>query len=308
MGVYIEKYQLPAAVVISAFAVGLVVHWLMSQIGLSDVQRRLAFLDKDDTRKNKLPFIRMLGPFRNMLLAQTAVFIPKDKWLKIKRKIVKAGLSDMMSPDEFILNKIIMSIICGAVLPFLLYLSGIELSKPVIFFLLIGGFLYPDLVLWQATAKRQREIRANLPYAIDLLALSVEAGLDFISAITRMVKKTKKNALMEEFSKMEREIRLGATRTEALRNMAERCDMADVTSFTSLLIQSEKLGVSIGQILRQQSEEMRLKRFSRAEAEGSKASQKLLFPMVMFIFPAVFLAILGPLIVKWMTGGFGIGM
>lgn len=291
------------AVTASAIAVTMVLNWLFSRQQGFILQRRLASLDEGSKRQNKILLLKMLGPFRSILLDQVQILISDKKRKSIDQRLTRAGLTEEQSIDEFFLHKFAMSLFLGVVVPLLLTIYNAPPSLATVILLLLIGFFLPDFIIYSAAKNRMRQIRTALPYAIDLLTLSVEAGLDFMAAIVRMIQKSKTNALMEEFKVMEQEVRLGTTRSDALRNLATRCNIEELNSLVNLLIQSDQLGVGIGQILRAQADEMRTLRFTRAETEGAKASQKLLIPMIFCIFPAVFFVIIGPLIVKWLTQG-----
>jgi tight adherence protein C len=133
---------------------------------------------------------------------------------------------------------------------------------------------------------------------LDLLTLSVEAGLDFMSALQRIVERRRLDALGEEFVRVLREIQLGKTRRVALRDMSERVNHPDVRTVVNSLVQADELGVGISAILRIQADQMRQRRFERAEKQANEAPVKMLFPLVAFIFPAVFLVLLGPIILQ----------
>jgi tight adherence protein C len=129
---------------------------------------------------------------------------------------------------------------------------------------------------------------------VDLLALSTEAGLDFLGAIGKVVEKARPSPLVEEFAQLLKEIKVGASRQDALREMAARIDMTAINSFVAILISADQMGASIGKILRQQSEQIRSERMLRAEKAGAAAAQKVLLPVALFILPAVILMIMGP--------------
>ena len=141
-------------------------------------------------------------------------------------------------------------------------------------------------------------IQRALPFVIDLLTLSVEAGIDFMSGLQRAVERRKMDPLTEELIRMIHEIQLGASRRTALRNLAQRVNMPDMRSFAHALIQADELGVSIGVILRIQSDQMRQRRFDRAERLANEAPVKMLGPLMLFIFPAVFIVLLGPILAR----------
>ncbi len=159
----------------------------------------------------------------------------------------------------------------------------------------VAGFLLPELWAYDRTKKRQKKIRKVLPDALDLLAVSVEAGLGFDAALNRICQKMR-NPLSEAFEYYLLELRLGKPRRQALRQIYARTGVVDLNSFVSALIQADQLGVSVARVLRIQSDQLRVRRRQRAEQLAQKASLKMLFPMVMFIFPSIFVVILGPAI------------
>ncbi len=159
------------------------------------------------------------------------------------------------------------------------------------------GYLMPQLMLSRRVKKRKKEILLALPNALDLLTISVEAGLSFDAAITRVTDKYK-NALAQEFAQVLNEIRLGRPRLEALDDLAKRCQVEELSNFIQAIIQSEQLGVGIANVLRIQSEEIRRRRRQRAEELGQKAPLKMLFPMVGCIFPTLFIVLLGPAVIQ----------
>jgi tight adherence protein C len=155
------------------------------------------------------------------------------------------------------------------------------------------GFLMPVLWLRSKIRQRQNEIVKSLPDALDLLTITVEAGMGFDGAMQKVAEKWD-NHMSKGFAKVVQEMRLGVARREALKNMDHSMAVPDVTTFVAAIIQAEQLGVSIAKILRIQSEQMRVKRRQRAEEQANKAPIKMLFPMVFLIFPALFIILLGP--------------
>jgi tight adherence protein C len=159
------------------------------------------------------------------------------------------------------------------------------------------GYLLPESLVSRRIRKRQKAILLSLPSALDLLTISVEAGLSFDAALARVVDKYK-NPLTQEVNQMLNEIRLGRSRIEALDDLGKRCKVEELSNFVQAIIQSEQLGVGIANVLRIQSEEIRRRRRQRAEEQGQKAPLKMLFPMVGCIFPTLFIVLLGPAIIE----------
>ena len=155
------------------------------------------------------------------------------------------------------------------------------------------GFIAPDMFLNSRTKARREQIRAELPDALDLLAVSVEAGLGFDGAVVRVTEHMK-GPLAEEFALTLSEMRIGESRQDALKKLAERVDTPELGAFVRSIIQADQFGISLGRILRVQATDTRLRRQAAAEERAMKAPIKMLFPTVMFIFPAMFLVTLGP--------------
>lgn len=213
-----------------------------------------------------------------------------------KQLFVAAGVDDQFDPDEFVGLKVAAAVLGVIFVGMFLNQAGISYSLGWFVFSLVLGFFVPDYVIWDMKKNRQKKIIRELPTVMDLLTLSVEAGMDFMAAISRVISFSKPGPLQDELSRVLKEIQVGTTRADALRNMGDRVQLSEVSSFASILIQADEMGSSIGQVLRAQSDLLRLTRFQRAEREGAKATQKLLIPLVICILPAVFIVILGPVI------------
>ena len=240
------------------------------------------------------PGMERVGAFMNTRVGRERVVL-------IGNRLSLAGHPGNLTVNGFISLKLVAGIIFG-VLGFL-FVSFVNVTVPVLpafigHILLaavvgVGGYLFPDLWLRQKVKARQKEIRLALPNALDLLTISVEAGLGFDAALVRVTEKYK-NALAEEFTQVLNEVRLGRPRLEALDDMGRRVGVEELHSFIQALIQSEQLGVGIAKVLRIQSEEMRRKRRQRAEEQAAQASLKMLFPMIGCIFPTIFIVLMGP--------------
>jgi tight adherence protein C len=164
--------------------------------------------------------------------------------------------------------------------------------------LVVFGFYFPAMNLAEKVKKRQKSIALQLPDTLDLLTISVEAGLDFMSAMRRVVEKHRPGPLKEELERFFKQTELGRPRREALREMANRVQLQDLRAVVSALIQADRLGVSIGPILRAQSDMLRTRRAQRAEKAAQEAPVKMMAPLMICILPAVFIMILGPIIIQ----------
>jgi pilus assembly protein TadC len=165
------------------------------------------------------------------------------------------------------------------------------------------GLLLPWIWLRDCERTRKRSIRRDLPYALDLLTLSVEAGLDFTAALARIIRRRPHTALSQELGETLRQIQMGVPRADALRSLADRVVMEEVFSVTSALIQADELGASLGPTLRVQADYFRVRRAQAAEKAAMEAPVKLLFPLICFFFPATFIVLFGPIFIRFVVGG-----
>jgi len=208
-------------------------------------------------------------------------------------KLVSAGMSRRISPTAFLASKAVFAVL-GLVFGFLVG-SGMSTLMMVAFVigLPIAGFIGPDFVINSKIKNRQEAIRAQLPDALDLLAVSVEAGLGFDGAVSKLTESLS-GPLIDEFNLTLSEMRVGESRPEALRKLSERAQVAELSAFTRALIQADTLGISLGRILRVQAADTRERRQAMAEERAMKAPIKMLFPTVLFIFPSMFIVTIGP--------------
>lgn len=229
-----------------------------------------------------------------------------------EKTLVAAGFEGLLTGREFVALEILVPLVTGVFWCLLITALGAAIPDSLFasaaFPLCLLGvalfLLMPSMWLKGALKKRHWAIMKALPFVLDLLTLSVEAGMDFISALQRNCRSRRLDALNEELLRMTREIQIGTPRRVALRNMADRVDQPDLRSVAHALIQADEFGVSIGSILRIQSEQLRSRRFDRAEKLASEAPTKMLGPLMLCIFPAVFVILLGPVLVQAMKGMF----
>lgn len=291
-------------------ALGLAVYFLVRTV-FSDEERRSAGKQLGNYRSDAPDAGNVILKYSRPFFSRYVVPIVED--LKIddtrkvlKKKLASAGLTEALTPDELYSFKLFL--IIG--FPFMLGFMKVawEMDVPAYAFpvSMILGYYYPDK-LWLSSVikRRQEDIKRAMPFVVDLLALSTEAGLDFMGAIGKVVQKAKPSPLIQELDMLLKEIKIGASRAEAMRSMAWRIDLMEVNSFVAVLISADEMGASIGKILRQQSEQIRHERFIRAEKAGAKATQMVLLPMMLFIMPAIFIIIFGPFILgmKGDSGG-----
>jgi tight adherence protein C len=169
----------------------------------------------------------------------------------------------------------------------------------------VVGYYAPNLWLYQKGYERTERMQRALPDALDLLTISVEAGLGFDAALSQVARNTK-GPLAEEFARVLQEMQIGLGRSRALRALGERSTLPDLRSFTSAMVQADAFGIPVGQVLRVQSQEIRTKRRQRAEDAAQKIPVKIMIPLVLFILPCLFIAVIGPAVIGLM-GVFGGG-
>jgi tight adherence protein C len=220
-----------------------------------------------------------------------------------KRPLASAGLTDELTPDDFYAFKLFL--ILGFPILFLMIRAFLEMDDwPLTLAPVMGivGFFYPNLWIDGKIKERQKDVLMNLPFVVDMLALSVEAGLDFMAAMTKVSDKAKRSALVEELEIILKDVRIGSSRAEALRQFAWRTNIIEVSSFCATLIAADSVGASIGPILKVLAGDIRQKKSAQIEQEGAKAATKILFPMLFLITPAVFIVIAGPIILEFVYG------
>lgn len=251
-----------------------------------------------------LPFSqRVLTPVFLKLARSVSRFTPRSNSEKLRIKLMEAGSPSKLGVTEFMGLKVVLAGICGGFIFLLMAFSGQPLFQLVAFPLIVGliGYMIPGIWLSRKIKDRKNNIQTSLADAIDLLTISVEAGLGFDPALSRVADKWE-NELTWEFRRMLHEMRIGKSRREAMRELAIRCNVDDLNVFVSSIIQADQLGVSITQVLRTQSRQLRIRRRQRAQEQAQKAPIKMLFPMALLIFPALYVVILGPAIPRLLEG------
>jgi tight adherence protein C len=239
---------------------------------------------------------RALVPLSQSLANLVLRLNPRTSTDAVGMKLQAAGLGQKVTPTAFLAAKGIFSL-CAAGLTLVLIGAAGKFGLLFGLFIVMVGFFGPDYLVSIYARRRRELIRAALPDALDLLAVSVEAGLGLDGAVSKLTEHME-GPLAEEFALTLSEMRIGESRSEALRRLAERADTAEVSSFARAIIQADQLGTSLGRILRVQAADTRLRRQAAAEERAMKAPIKMLFPTVLFIFPAMFLVILGPAILN----------
>ncbi len=285
---------------------GAVYLFLSSLLAGKPGESQLSWASGTEPIKSKNGVINLCRPLVHQFTMQHASKIKSEKYRKKIRHLLKVGgLSSELNEDEFIGLQIFL----GFAMPVFLLIMNFSLDLGFSPFMVIGlgfvGFFMPEMHCKGSKKNRELSVRIDMPFFIDLLALSVEAGLDFFGAIQKIVDKAEgqDSVLAEEFKTVLKDIKIGSSKTDALKELAARLDMQEMTSFVAVLIDAEATGASISQVLKDQSVQMRMERFVRAEKAGAQASQLILIPLMLFILPAVFIMVFGPVAVSAMYGG-----
>ncbi len=273
----------------------------------ADVELRQRFEDWDPASVNAsvqkarqemgpiLSVMKIISPINDVIK-----IVPLRKLLN--RKLIASNFS--FTVNEFMLIQEIVAI--SMVLVYTLLID--KISVDVLLVLMIVGFVLPIMWLDVKIKQRKKEIKKELPNVIDLLTLCVDVGMDFMLAVKRIVRDYKPCALTEELANVWRQIQMGRSRAEALKYMAWRVDLPEVSSFVRALIQGDRMGTPIGVVLKTQSEEMRVFRILDAEEQAMKAPVKMLFPMFFFILPVILIIVAGPIFLEFVRSGLNFGM
>lgn len=251
---------------------------------------------------------RVIWPFLDRFTAPGTAIWKNINEDDLRVRLMRAGFPFGLRAQTFLIVKILgifvsmmLFALCFPSLGMVAGMWGMQIPAALFVpFVAMGalyGFRLPDIWLGIRIKARQKEIRLVLPDTIDLISISVEAGLGLIAAIQRISERFP-NPLSEEFLRTLQEVRLGRAQGEALRDMARRVDVTDLTTLLTAIVQAEQLGLAVSNVLRIQSERLRERRAQRAREAAQKAPIKMTFPLVLFIFPALFIVILGPAMIK----------
>jgi tight adherence protein C len=256
-------------------------------------------LQQPFTERILRPLIRSLagalGRFQQRRARATVTPAPEQGVEAIRGKLALAGNPYHWTPADYLGTKVFAGLVLGGALFFLLSIGGqAGYAIPFGGFGVLFGWFAPDLLLRSKTRTRQQQIKRSLPDALDLLVISVEAGLGFDAAIQRLVDK-RNDALALEFARVLAEMRVGRARRDALKDLSLRTRVPDLNNFVGAILQAEQLGVSVTKVLSIQAEQMRVLRRQRAEEKAAQLQLKMIFPLAIFIFPALCVVIMGPI-------------
>jgi tight adherence protein C len=264
----------------------------------------LLWASGDEPQKSKSGFINFSRPLvHNFTLGHATRVKSPDYRKRVEKKILTAGLGDEINVDEFIGLQILWGALAPLVFLLLNFTLGFGFPYWFSFGIVLIGVYFPHMHCSVSTKNRYHAVVADLPFFIDLLALATQAGKDFIGAMQLITDKAQDSVLAEELKIALKEVRLGSSRTDALKGLARRLDIPEITSFVAVVNDADQSGAPIARVLKEQSTQMRLERFVRAEKAGAQASQTMLIPMMIFIVPAVFIVIFAPAVMQFFVGG-----
>lgn len=245
---------------------------------------------------------RVLAPLSDQLVSLGRRLSRADTAERLRHRLDIAGNPSGWDVSRLIGAKALAMVVLGSLATVYALGNGMALPKAVLAVAAGGafGFLLPNLLLYNAGQKREALMQRALPDALDLLTVSVEAGLGFDAAVMKVARNTH-GPLAEEFARLLQEMQLGVGRGEALRGLSERSTLKDLKSFSLAIVQADQLGVPIGRVLRVQAGEMRIKRRQRAEEQAQKVPVKIMIPLVLFIMPCLLIVVGGPAAVQMMN-------
>lgn len=259
--------------------------------------------EEDRAYLDPLPkVLRMIWPLIRLTDYYLCRFIPQALLSGPAEALRLSGLLYLMSPSQFVALCLVSLLAFAGFTSVLLSWAGL-FSWMWVLVVAVVGYLYPRMWLKESLKKRQKAIIKALPTYLDFLTMSVEAGLNVTGAISQAVAKGPNGPLKSEFAFVLRDLRSGLTRADALRRMEARVRIPQVSSFISAVIQAERMGASLGGTFRAQAEQRRIERFQTAEKLAMEAPVKLIFPLVVFIFPVTFLVLMFPIAMKFMASG-----
>lgn len=278
----------------------------------SQIKRRIRHLNEEKAvaqpksngpkKLSDIPFVdRVMKPFVHHLERYVTRLAPKQLSQEINRRLVRAGKSGDWTVPQFTTTSFLGASTTCVLIYLFLGDANYALIQKMIFLLLGGvlGGLMPLVCLNIMIQKRQQQILQQLPEVLDLLCVSVQAGLSFDASLRKIVERMK-GPFVDECRRLQEDIRMGMVRRDAMKHVAMRCDVQDVSLFMTSLIQAERLGTSMGKTLKNQADNIRERRRQAVKAEAMKAPVKIIFPLVLFIFPALFVVVLVPVLLSLM--------
>lgn len=268
----------------------------------------VAFLAKPNVPEEDRTYMDALPPGLRLiwapiqLVAYHVVSNFSNRYLNdVEKKLQTTGVNYLLTAEQYVALRYVSSVICFFIAALLVVAFQPKEALLILVGALVGGFYFPLVWLSDSRKRREQQVIRALPVYLDFITMAVEAGLNLTGAIQQAMSKGPKGALRNEFGIVLRDLRSGVSRADALRRMSGRLGMPDVSSFVNAMIQAERMGASMANTLRLQSEQRRNERFQRAEKQAMQAPVKLIFPLIIFIFPVTFIIIGFPIAMKFMS-------
>jgi len=246
------------------------------------------------------PLLRLIWPFVRIIATFVCPFLPYDYMEHTEKRLQRTGVSYLLTAEQFVALQLFSALVLPPTVWMCLHVLGKSFPLAILVAPLLG-FLFPNV--WLADTRKRREIAVirSMPVYLDFITMCVEAGLNLSGALAQAMEKAPPGPLRNEFAIVLRDLRSGLTRADALRRMADRLDITEVTSFVSAVVQAEKMGASLATVLRVQADQRRNERFQRAEKLAMEAPIKLVGPLIIFIFPVTFIVLAFPIVMKFLS-------
>lgn len=295
---YIAVITCFMAVMIFLYGILVAINWRKISIEKRIKEIAKLYSSEQENNEEKSFSDRILKPLYSILSQLLLKATPNHKLTLLTKKLERAGILKHSTKEKWLYVKTMITLIVSFLAGFLHYTIAPSIPKALFLAILVGLLVSTafNFYLSKRIEERKKKILKDLPYTLDLITVSVEAGLSFDGAMSRVVMNIK-GELSDEFSKGLKEIRMGIERKIALRNMGERCDVKELSAFITSIVQADELGVSLGRVLRIEAADLRERRKQIAREKAMKAPIKMLFPLIFFIFPSIFIIILGPAVI-----------
>ncbi|MEX2479453.1 MAG: type II secretion system F family protein [Gammaproteobacteria bacterium] len=281
-----------AAWLVSGTCFMLLVFWLNSLVD-----------EEDRTYMDPLPpLLKFIWPFIQLIANFVCTFLPYEFMEHTERRLQRTGVGYLLTAEQFVALQILLALVA----PIVVWICLVALQESFPLAIIVApllGFLFPNVWLSDTRKRRELAVIRGMPIYLDFITMCVEAGLNLSGALAQAMEKAPPGPLRNEFAIVLRDLRSGLTRADALRRMAERLDINEVTSFVSAVVQAERMGASLATVLRVQAEQRRNERFQRAEKLAMEAPIKLVGPLILFIFPVTFIVLAFPIVMKFMSQG-----
>jgi len=261
--------------------------------------------EEDRSYMDPIPaLLRPLWPFIRLIAFYVCSWaLPYELLERTETRLQRTGVSYLLTAEEFVALRLLAALVVPLLVLYVDATLPVEPHPLVYIFAPFAGFFFPSIWLNDARRRRETAVITAMPVYLDFITMAVEAGLNLQGALAQAMEKAPPGPLRNEFGIVLRDLRAGLTRADALRRMAERLDITEVTSFVSSMIQAERMGSSLAAVLRVQADQRRNERFQRAEKMAMEAPIKLVFPLIAFIFPVTFIILGFPIVMKFMAEG-----